>query len=226
MKRLLLVCFPVCLALVAGAEKASDADKELAAALEKTAALESYQLKIEGRTAQDTVEATYQKNQPISFKAEKIEFFKKGDVLAYKDGEEWKRSKTGVQSDPLRILSAAAKVRSARLAHEEAAILAKALKDAGKLDKKENGLTVYSADLTEEGAKKLAPTESQNVAKGGKATLWVDKDGVVVKYSISIRLQGRQGNAEVNGTSEKTVTLSEVGKAKIEMPEGAKRALE
>jgi hypothetical protein len=224
-KRLLLVCFPVCLALVAGAEKASDADKELAAALEKTAALESYQFKIEGRAPQDAVEGTYQKNQPISFKAEKIEFFRKGDVLAYKDGEEWKRSKTGVQSDPLRILSASAKVRSARLAHEEAAILAKALKDARKLDKKENGLTVYSADLAE-GAKKLAPTESQNVAKGGKATLWVDKDGVVVKYSISIRLQGRQGNAEVNGTSEKTVILSELGKAKIELPEGAKKALE
>jgi len=226
MKRLALLFFPVCLALVAGAENSSDADKELAAALEKTAALESYQFKIEGRAAQDAVEGTYQKNQPIAFKAEKIEFFKKGDALAYKQGDDWKRSKTGVQSDPLRILSASAKVRSARLAHEEAAIFAKALKDPKGLDKNENGLAVYSADLTEEGAKMLAPTESQNVAKSGKAKLWVDKDGVVVKYAISIRLQGRQGNAEVDGTSEKTVILSELGKAKIELPEGAKKALE
>jgi hypothetical protein len=216
----------VCLLLAADKGENNSDDKELAAAIEKTASLESYQFKVEGRAAQDAVEGTYQKNQPISFKAEKIEFFKKGDVLAYKDGEEWKRTKSGVQSDPLRILSASAKARSARLAHEEAAILAKALKDAAKLDKKENGHTVYSADLTEEGAKKLAPIESQNVAKGGKAKLWVDKDGVVVKYSISIRLQGRQGNAEVEGTSEKTVTLSELGKAKIELPEGAKKALE
>jgi hypothetical protein len=226
MKRFMFLLFLACLPFVVGADKPSVADKELAAALEKTAALESYQFKVEGRAAQDSVEGTYQKNQPISFKAEKIEFLKKGDVLAYNQGDEWKRSKTGIESDPLRILTASAKVRSARLAHEELATLAKVCKDATKLDKKEDGFTVYTAELTDDGAKKLAPTESQNVAKGGKVKLWVDKDGVVVKYSINIRLQGRQGNAEVNGTSEKTVTLSEIGKAKVEVPDGAKKALE
>ena len=77
MKRFMFLFFLAYLPFVFGAEKPSDADKELAAALEKTAALESYQFKIEGRAAQDAVEGTYQKNQPISFKAEKIEFFQK-----------------------------------------------------------------------------------------------------------------------------------------------------
>jgi hypothetical protein len=215
-----------CLLLAADKnEKASDDDKDLATALHKAAAVESYAFKVADKSGK-AVEGTFQKDQPILYQADKILFYKKGDVLVYKQGDEWKRSKTGIESDPLLILAASANVRAARLPHEELATLAKNLKEAKKEDKKDAGLTVYAADLAEEGAKKLAPTESQGVAKSGQAKIWVDKEGAVVKYTISIRLQGRQGNAEVNGTAEKTVTLSELGKAKIELPEGAKKALE
>jgi hypothetical protein len=80
--------------------------------------------------------------------------------------------------------------------------------------------------LTPEGAKKLAATEFQDVASGGSARVWVNEDGAVVKYATSIRVQGKRGNAEVDGTVEKTVKLGDIGTAKIEVPDGAKKALE
>jgi len=187
--------------------------------------VESYAFKVADKSGK-AVEGSFQKDQPVFYQADKILFYKKGDTLVYKQGDDWKRSKTGVESDPLVILAASAKVRAARLPHEELATLAKNLKEAKKEDKKEGALTVYTADLSEDGAKKLAPTESQGVAKSGQAKIWVDKEGAVVKYTVNIRLQGRQGNAEVNGILEKTVTLSDLGKAKIELPAGAKKALE
>jgi hypothetical protein len=47
-----------------------------------------------------------------------------------------------------------------------------------------------------------------------------------IKYEIAIRVQGTRGNAEVDGVMTRTVTINEVGKTKIELPAGAKKALE
>jgi hypothetical protein len=215
----------VCL-VVAGA--ATAADEDLAKALDKAAALESYTFQIDdkpGKGAGTGVEGTYQKGQPVFYKADKLLFYKKGDALIYQQGGDWKRSKRGIESDPLIVLTSAAKVNSARLPHEELSGFGKLLKEIKKGDK-EDGLTPYSADLTDEGAKKLAPTENQGVAKGGTATLWLTGDGELVKYAVRIRLEGKQGNADVKGTAEKTVKLSDLGKAKVELPEAAKKVLE
>jgi hypothetical protein len=215
----------ICL-LVAGAARA--ADEALTKALEKAAALESYTFQIDdkpGKGSGTGVEGTYQKDQPVFLKSDKLLFYKKGDALIYQQGNDWKRSKRGVESDPLIVLGSVAKVNSARLPHEELAGFTKLLKEIKKGDK-EDGLTPYSADLTDEGAKKLAPTENQGVAKGGAATLWLNGDGELVKYAFRIRLQGKQGNAEVNGAAEKTVKIGDVGKAKVELPEAAKKVLE
>jgi hypothetical protein len=163
---------------------------------------------------------------PVFLQADRIPFYKAGDVLVYKQGDVWKRTKRGVESDPLLILGASAKVTAARLPHEELTGLAKSLKGAKKGDKKEDGCLVYSGDLTQEGAKKLAPTEFQDVVRGGTARVWINGDGAVVKYMLSIRVQGKRGNAEVDGTTEKTVKLSDIGSAKVDVPEGAKKVLE
>jgi hypothetical protein len=211
------------------ATPASAGDEDLTKALQKAAALERYAFQIEekpGKGAGAAVEGAYQKGQPLSLKADKIEFFKAGDVLIYKQGDAWKRSKRGVEPDPLIVLGAVAKVNAARLPHEELAALGKLLEKAKKADRTEDGNTVYAGDLSEEAAKKLAPTESQGVARGGTAKVWVNGDGAVVKYALSIRLKGRQGNAEVDGTTEKSVQLREIGSAKVEVPEAAKKALE
>jgi hypothetical protein len=212
--------------LASPAAKAGDDD--LSNALQKAAALERYAFQTDDKPGKGAggVEGAYQKGQPLSLKADKIDFFKAGDVLVYKHGDAWTRSKRGTESDPLIVLGAVAKVNAVRLPHEELAELGKLLRGATKSDRMEDGCTVYVGDLTEEGAKKLAPTASQGVAKGGTARVFVNGDGAVVKYTLSIRLKGRQGNAEVDGTAEKTVQLRAIGSAKVEVPEAAKKALE
>ncbi len=48
----------------------------------------------------------------------------------------------------------------------------------------------------------------------------------LTKYQITIHVQGRRGNAEVDGLMTKTVTLSQVATAKVVVPSGAREALE
>jgi hypothetical protein len=212
-----------------GADEPAGTGRLLADAAQKTASLRGYAFKIEGEGLGGTggpIEGKYEKGQPASFVADRIEFYRKGDALAYKDGGKWQRSKTGIQSDPLRILGAAAKVRAARLPHEELSELIKALKDVRCPEAKGDAATPCTGTLDEEGAKKLTPTSLRSVAISGKATVWVTPDGEVQKYSFTIRLQGQIGRAEVDGQLTRTITLSDRGKARVEVPEEAKKALE
>jgi hypothetical protein len=210
-------------------DKASGTDRTLAEAARKTSALSGYSFTIEetpGQGTGGTFSGKYAKGQPVFFTADKIEFFKKGDALVYKDGEKWQRSKTGIQSDPLRILGAAAKVRGARLPHEELPELVKALQNVKKAAAQAEGTTVYTGTLNEEGAKKLTPAALRSVARDGQAQLWVGGDGQVHKYALTIRVQGKLGNAEIDSQLKRTVTLGDRGTARVELPEAAKKALE
>ena len=226
MKVRTLVILVASLCVAADASE-KDVNKDLEKAVKKTTAVKSYTFTITtqpGQGARNGVEGKYQKGQPVFFRADRIAFYKKGAALAYEQGGQWHKSKTGIQSDPLLILAAVAKVRKARLPHEELATLAKSLKGVKKA-KGESGSTVYTGGLTDAGVKKLAPSEFVNVAKSGTAKLWVNAKGLVVKYTIAVELEGRQGNAEVKGSAGKTVTLGELGSAKVEVPAGAKKAL-
>ena len=69
----------------------------------------------------------------------------------------------------------------------------------------------------------LARTEHRDVARSGTAKVWVDDKGNVVKYAVTLKLQGRVGNAEIDGTATRTTTLSGAGGTKIEVPEAAKK---
>jgi hypothetical protein len=170
------------------------------------------------------VEVKYQKGKPLYCKADMIEFFKKGDAVVYKQGDSWVRSKRGTVSDPLRVLGALAKVNSVRLPHEELAGLARLIK--GRRASKEEGQTVYSADLTDEGVKRFVRPEHRGVAKGGTARFWVGRGGTLTRYEVTIRVRGRMGDAEVDGTVTKTVAIKGAGSTKVEVPAGAKKALE
>ena len=116
------VCFAVLASPALSADPKEDAKvpEELARALKQIADSDNYgfQTSLQGRK-ENGVEGKYQKDQPVYFKAEQVEFFKKGDKLIYKQGEQWQRTKTGVESDPLRILAPSAKVRETVLPHEE-----------------------------------------------------------------------------------------------------------
>src|SRR5712691_7650338 len=81
-----------------GEDKTSDIEKSLGKAVHATAALKSYAFQIDERPGQGSggsFPGKYVQGKPIFFLADKIEFFKKGAVLVYKDGDKWERSRTG-----------------------------------------------------------------------------------------------------------------------------------
>jgi hypothetical protein len=214
--------------LALAADPPKDAPKgegnpELTRAVRKATALDSYTFRIEEKPTA-AVEGKYQKDRPVSFQADGIDFFRKGEVLVYRQGEQWQRSKTGTESDPLRILGAAARVRSARLPHEELANLDGHLKDVRREEDK--GGAVYSGTLDDEAVKALVRSEYRSVARSGSARLWVNGDGQVTKYEVTIKVQGRLGNADIDGNTTRTVSVGDAGATRVEVPDGAKKALE
>src|SRR5215472_4877346 len=79
---------------------AADAGEELAPALKKAGAWESYRFTVEAQPgAGGTLEGRYQKGQPLACKADRIQLFKKGKVIVYGDAGKWQKSRTGRLSD-------------------------------------------------------------------------------------------------------------------------------
>jgi hypothetical protein len=113
-----------------------------------------------------------------------------------------------------------------RLPHEDLTAVARVAKAVTRAGEKEGGQTIYSGTIDKEASRALIPEGQRNVAQGGTAKFWVGADGAVTKYRIDVRIQGRIGNAEVDGTVTRTVTLSGAGATKVEVPEAARKALQ
>src|ERR1041384_875041 len=94
------------------------ADDELAKALQPVIAAESYSFTVKDGTGAE-VEGTYQKTSPFHFRADRVDFFRHGDVRVSRQGDAGQRTRTGTLSDPLPILAASARVKAARPPHEE-----------------------------------------------------------------------------------------------------------
>jgi len=198
-------------------------DDDLARALRAISQADSYAFALrEGGGG--AVEGKYQKGRPPSFTTDRIDFFRKGDALVYRQGGRWQKAKTGTRSDPLAILGASAKVRGAHLPHEELADLAKHLQDVKKVEGRRH--TVYSAGLTERGAQALAKPADREVARGGTARLWVDGQGRLTHYEITVRLKGRRGNADVDGEATRAATIKGLGGTKVDVPDEVRKLLE
>ncbi len=215
----------IALLFVPPAAGAEGAGEELKAALKKTTpGLEAYGFRVDqGPGGGTIVTGKFKKGQPLFCQADGIDFFRKGDVMVYRQGERWMRTKRGRESDPLRILGASAAVSRVRPPHEELATLIKNLGDIKKTEQK--GRVVYTGKLGEAAAQKLAPSEVRDITRGGEAEI-VTEDGVIVKYQFTLRVQGRLGTAEVDGTRTKTVGLTGLGTTKVEVPEAARKVLE
>ena len=171
------------------------------------------------------VTVRYQKGQPLAASADKIDFFKDGDKVVYREKDEWLRSKTGTVSDPLRVLGSVAKVRTLRLPHEELAGLADVDKASSSLEVHPGNATDrYVMKLKLDVAQRLAPTQYKDVVKSGEVELFVFM-GQLTRYKISLRLQGKLGNAEIDGNHVRTMAISDVGATKVEVPEAARQAL-
>src|SRR5437667_153718 len=80
-------------------------------------------------------------------------------------------------------LASVARVRSARLPHEELPQVVKHLKGAKELKDEPQGSTLYAAiyggDLDAEGARQLVDPAYRSVAQGGSVKVWVLLDGAV-----------------------------------------------
>jgi hypothetical protein len=201
---------------------AARADEDLAAAVKKTSELKSYAFKsFQGPKKEAVLEAEYQAGQPSRFIADKVEFLRKEKVLIYQQDGKWHKCKTGIESDPLRILVPSAKVRQQTMPHEELAGFDKHFKAVKKAGKGE-----YAGELTLEACRKLLAPGDRQLAKRGMATLHLDKNGLVREYQIAIDIEGRRGNAEVMGTVIRTITIESPGAVNIKLTDEQKKLLE
>src|SRR5262249_29297461 len=100
------------------------------------------------------------------------------------------------------------------------------LKDVRKVEGEEKASTVYTATLDPEAVKRLVPSSYRSVAQSGTARLSVNAAGRLTRYEITIKVQGRLGNAEVDGSVTRGVSLGDVGSARVEVPEEARKTLE
>ena len=86
---------------------------------------------------------------------------------------------------------------------------------------------VYSADLTEEGAKALLQFRGGNASVSeakGSVKFWV-KDGVLAKYEFKVtgKVSFNGNDRDVDRTT--TVEIKDVGATKVEVPDDAKKKL-
>ncbi len=162
----------------------------------------------------------------------------KGGKAVVKSGDAWKSTDEfgqggggqGGQRDPASFFARG--LRNFKLPADQAGSL---VDKVGDLKKGEDGS--YAGDLTEEGAKELlsgggqggrAPTVTE---PKGSVTWWV-KDGVLVKYEIKVTGkmtfggQGGQQGREIAINRTTTVEIKDVGSAKVEAAEEAKKKLE
>lgn len=212
------------------------ANEEVAAAAKKSAEATSYSFKVttpapaKGKGAGGTVEGKYEKDQPVSFKAGALEAFRKGGLVVYKEGEEWKRvekAKGQKKADPTLA------IQGVKLPHEELDGFDKHFQSVAKAEAKENDCTVFSGPLTDTAAASLAATGGKGNNKAaaalkysGTGKLWVDADGRIVKYEVQLKGAGERNGKAIDQSITRTVEITDVGTAKVEVPEGAKKVLE
>ncbi len=159
-----------------------------------------------------------------------IEAYLKGEKGALKTEDGWKSLSEAAESDgggqPNPSMFMARMLRNYKAPAAEAEDLAGKAKEL----KSEDG--AYSGDLTEEAVKQLVArgprrpgAEPPEGADGkGSVKFWV-KDGVLSKYEYQVqgKMSFNGNDVEINRTT--TVSIKEVGSAKVEVPDEAKKKL-
>ena len=237
------------------------ADEDLDKAAAKAAEMGNYSctatVKMEGgfgggggggggdRGAMPPVEMRVKADAPTHLKSGDVEVYRKGDVLAVKDGDAWKRLDPpergqgggGRGERPDRRLMAAQMLRNVKAPHE----ILKDLKSGSfkevKREDAEKG-RCYSGDLTAEAVKSFAQRPRRGGGGGGgndrpepvstgTAKVWINGDGTVTKYEIHIETKMKNRNDEdVTAKRTTTVEIRDVGSTKYDVPEGAAKVFE
>jgi hypothetical protein len=172
-------------------------------AAKRTTELESYAFRSvksgKGRRGR-LHEGRYQKEQPLWLKTGSIEAFKKGGVVVAKEGEEYKKvekAKKGAKKDA----SPAIAFFDVKLPHEQFEGIEKTFEKVEKAAEKDKDCTVWSGMLTAEGARGVASTGSKAEAKAnltytGTAKVWINAQGMIVRYEASIDVKVRAGTEQ------------------------------
>lgn len=100
------------------------------------------------------------------------------------------------------------------------------------VDKTQEGdLTVFSGELTPEGATKLSGRGSfgrggaGNTQASGTAKVYVDTDGNIVRVQVSTQVKMNFRNQETEIKTERTIEISKIGSADFEVPDDARKVL-
>lgn len=185
-----------------------------------------------------TAEGKYEKEVGITLKIGAVEAVKVGESAAYKgqDGA-WKKverrekgepkgegGQGGGRRDPGRMLG------NLKAPHEEIAAMAKGIEKTDSTEK-DGDNTVYAVTLSQQGVQDLSPMgrmlrRAEDAEISGKAKIWVNAGGQVVKYEFTTDIKGTFRDREVDIATTKTVELTAIGETKVEIPEEAKKALE
>lgn len=235
------------LALMAGRAADEDLDKAAAKAAEMGNYSCTVTTKMEGGRGggggegggPQPVEMRVKADAPLHLKSGEIEAYRKGEIVAVKEGDTWKRlerpERPAEGEKPDRRAMAAQRLRGVRAPHE---VLKDLKSSAFKEVKREDteGSKVFSGELTEEALKALRPAGRRGGGGGGdrpapkstgKARIWVNGDGAVTKYEINIESTSKNPEGEERTTKfTSTVEIKDVGTTKYDVPEDAAKVFE
>lgn len=187
------------------------------------------------------VELQVKADAPVHLKSGEVEAFRKGEVMAMKTADGWKRFERPQRGEggerPERGARAAMMLRGVKAPHE----LLKDLKSSSfkevKREDSDAGRT-YSGALTEEGVKPFLMGGGRRPGGGGgddrpapkvsgTAKVWVNGDGVVTKYEVYVEstFKGRD-DEERTVKRTTTVEIKDVGSTKYDVPEDAAKLFE
>lgn len=178
------------------------------------------------------------------------EFFRKGEKNFVKTGQtDWAEldkaqlggAGGGGQNRQRGALMGRMVMKNLKAPHEEIKDLAKGFKELKKEEKAdkvgEKECAVYGGDLSEEGVKASPLGKmiaqfgalgggAQNAEMSGKGRVWVDSDGVLVRYELTNKVSiDFQGNT-IEFSMARSTEFSAVGKTKVEVPEAVQKLLE
>ena len=210
-------------------------NEELAQAAKKTTELESYSFKVDvkagkGKKGAPSYEGKYQKDQPLALKSGTTEAFKKGAIVVAKEGEEYKKVEKPKKGEK-KTASPALAFFDVKLPHEMLEGLEKSFEKVEKAAEKDKDCSVWSGPLTAEGARGIASTGAKSEAKAnltytGTAKVWINAQGVIVRFEASVDVKGDSAKGAIDQHVTKTIEITDVGSARVELPEAAKKALE
>jgi len=154
---------------------------------------------------------------------DRIDAYRKGETLVVKgeDGR-WSVAEPPAKGEkPEKGQRGVMMLRTARPPHEELTGLETKLENVMKTE--EEGKTVYSGSLTSDGAAQFGTPAGRRpggpLAFSGNAKVWVDGQGVIVKYELTIQAKGKLKDKEIDATTTRTVEIRDVGTTKLEIPE-------